>query len=149
MWGDEQKISGERCLDQTSLLTPYTLTPQGLAFLINKWQQCHDASALDRDSQITLLFSSQSGDPTGQDFPTLGNEFPEQINVFVVDGFAGFDWRKAALVVTHDESIGKGSLGGSVGATGKNLPAFADGHELFNFFVNRMLVAVCAELLEF
>lgn len=40
-------------------------------------------------------------------------------------------------------------MGCSQIATGKNLPAFADSRVLFDFFVNRVLVAMGAELFQF
>ena len=44
-----------------------------------------------------MLFSGEASETTRQNFAALSDEFLEQIHIFVIDGIAWFDRRKALL----------------------------------------------------
>ena len=69
------------------------------------------------------MLSGQAGDAAGQNFASLGDELTQQIDIFVVDCIVWLDWRYSTTKIGHRS-------------------------ELFNLFVDGVLIAVGAEFLQ-
>jgi hypothetical protein len=126
------------------------LTRFGLTFFVNKRQQGQDPRPLDRQRQIALLLGGESSDPARQDFATLSDKLPEQIDIFVVDRVARLDRGNATAKISH-------IFGFSVVWTEwdesrfrvLNRPQNYKIQFLLDLFMNRVGVAVATELFEF
>jgi hypothetical protein len=122
----------------------------GLTFFVDERQQGQDPRPLDRQSQVTLLLGSQASDPAGEDFATLGDKLPEQIDIFVVDRVARFDRGNATAKISHIFGF---SVVWTEWAAARfrvlNGPQNYKIQFLLDLFMNRVGVAVATELFEF
>lgn len=76
-----------------------------LTFSIDERHQCNLPGALDGESDITLLFGGESGNPPWQQLAPFGDKFPEQFDIFVINGVARLDRGQTLAKVSHDNRI--------------------------------------------
>ena len=50
---------------------------------------------------MALLFCSESGNPAGKNFASLGDKLPQQIDIFVVDRLFRLERRYATTIIAH------------------------------------------------